>query len=227
MTAINIINVENNEGIEVMHNISDLSVAFMACRYLQNVVKTIKGLPDYSGTFKIVLNDMNAMVLCCDLIILSIPGIIEDAKVAEHAHHGTPLGKTKSPIFLPEISRAPLDTTPLRVSASDEYSPEQYKKLKCKIDWHLLPLMWLCFGLQAADKAVLGIMAIFGLREDTSLIGQQYSWLTTVFYLTYMCLEFPSNFILQRWSMGKTLSIYMGLVILCIGFGLSFVASHG
>ncbi len=51
----------------------------------------------------------------------------------------------------------------------------------------------LSVGLQAADKAVLGtsklslvridrdmiftgIMAIFGLREDTGLIGQQYSW---------------------------------------------------
>ncbi|KAK0468692.1 major facilitator superfamily domain-containing protein [Armillaria novae-zelandiae] len=99
--------------------------------------------------------------------------------------------------------------SPVSVSASDEYTPEQYKKLKCKIDRHLLPLMWLCFGLQAADKAVLGIMAIFGLREDTGLIGQQYSWLTTVFYLAYMCSEFPSNFILQRWSMGKTLYVYL------------------
>ncbi|PBK84110.1 MFS general substrate transporter [Armillaria gallica] len=135
----------------------------------------------------------------------------------------TPLGKTESPVL--KSAELPPDGIPLAVTTSTEYTPEQYKKLKRKIDWHLLPLMWLCFGLQAADKAVLGIMAIFGLREDTGLIGQQYSWLTTVFYLAYMCSEFPSNIVLQRWSMGKTLSIYMmcwGLVVLCIGFAKDF-----
>lgn len=108
---------------------------------------------------------------------------------------------------------------------STNYTPEQYEKLKFKVDWHLLPLMWLCYGLQSADKTALGTMALFGLREDTGLVGQQYSWLTTIFYITYMCFEFPSNFILQRWRVGKALSIYMicwGFVVLCIGFAQNF-----
>ncbi|KAK0184004.1 major facilitator superfamily domain-containing protein [Armillaria mellea] len=136
---------------------------------------------------------------------------------------GTPSGKTEFPVL--KSAGLPLDSVPQAATSSIEYTPEQYKKLKHKIDWHLLPLMWLCFGLQAADKTIIGIMAIFGLPEDTGLIGQQYSWLTTVFYLAYMCSEFPSNIILQRWSMGKTLSIYMmcwGLVVLCIGFAKNF-----
>lgn len=29
------------------------------------------------------------------------------------------------------------------------------------------------------------------------------------FYLAYLCGEFPSNFLLQRWALGRTLSIYM------------------
>ncbi|KAK0479292.1 hypothetical protein IW261DRAFT_1564671 [Armillaria novae-zelandiae] len=95
-----------------------LSVAFMACGYLQNVVKTIKGLPDYSGTIKIVLNDMNAMVLCPDLIILSIPGIIEDAKAAEHARRVwyliflSPSFRTRVTLLLARASSLePLDGT--------------------------------------------------------------------------------------------------------------------
>ncbi|KAK0435947.1 major facilitator superfamily transporter [Desarmillaria tabescens] len=127
------------------------------------------------------------------------------------------------------------------VAIASEYTPEQYKKLKRKMDFYLLPLMWLCYGIQQADKTGLsaqtpltfttnperlaGTMATFGLREDTGLVGQQYSWLTTVFYLTYMCFEFPSNILLQRWRMGKTLSIYMicwGVVVLCIGFAKNF-----
>ncbi|KIY45715.1 MFS general substrate transporter [Fistulina hepatica ATCC 64428] len=105
------------------------------------------------------------------------------------------------------------------------YTPEQYGKLKRKIDLYLLPLMWLCYGVQQTDKTSLGTMATFGLEGDLGLVGQQYSWLTTIFYITYMCFEFPSNIVLQRWRMGKTLSIYMicwGVVVLCIGFTHNF-----
>ncbi|KAI0030684.1 major facilitator superfamily domain-containing protein [Vararia minispora EC-137] len=113
------------------------------------------------------------------------------------------------------------------VVAEGEYTQEQYDKLKRKIDMYLLPLMWLCYGIQQTDKTAVaqGTMANFGLRQNTGLVGQQYSWLTTIFYITYMCCEFPSNFLLQRWRMGKTLSIYMicwGIIVMCIGFANNF-----
>lgn len=84
----------------------------------------------------------------------------------------------------------------------------------------MLMMSYVSSGVQQIDKTSLGIQAIFGLREDTNLVGQQYSWLTTIFYLAYMFGEFPSNFLLQRWSLGKTLSIYMlcwGVCVTCIG----------
>jgi hypothetical protein len=97
-----------------------------------------------------------------------------------------------------------------------DYSDADYKKLLKKIDRYLLPLMWFCYGVQQTDKTSLGTQAIFGLRKDTNLVGQQYSWLTTIFYLAYMIGEFPSNFLLQRWSLGKALSIYMLLWGVCV-----------
>jgi hypothetical protein len=66
-----------------------------------------------------------------------------------------------------------------------DYTDADYKKLLKKIDRYLLPLMWFCYGVQQTDKTSLGTQAIFGLREDTGLVGQQYSWLTTVFYMAY------------------------------------------
>ncbi|KAI2605721.1 MFS general substrate transporter [Hypoxylon fragiforme] len=109
--------------------------------------------------------------------------------------------------------------------AAPEYTEEQYKQLKKKADRYLLPLMWLCYGIQQTDKTSIGTQATFGLRTDTGLQGQQYSWLTTIFYITYMIFEFPSNIILQRYLMGRTLSCYMicwGVVVLCIGFAQNF-----
>ncbi|TGJ88708.1 hypothetical protein E0Z10_g15 [Xylaria hypoxylon] len=110
-------------------------------------------------------------------------------------------------------------------TAVPKYTEEEYKKLKRKIDRYLLPLMWLCYGIQQTDKTSLGTQAAFGLREDTGLVGQQYPWLTTIFYITYILFEFPSNFILQRYWMGRTLSCYMilwGIVVLSIGFSKNF-----
>ncbi|GAB7331297.1 hypothetical protein MBLNU13_g02744t2 [Cladosporium sp. NU13] len=101
-----------------------------------------------------------------------------------------------------------------------DYTEEDYKKLLKKIDRFLLPLMWFCYGVQQTDKTSLGTQAIFGMRDDTNLVGQQYSWLTTIFYLAYLTGEFPSNFLLQRWSLGKSLSIYMlfwGVCVFCVG----------
>ncbi|KAF2142939.1 uncharacterized protein K452DRAFT_248575 [Aplosporella prunicola CBS 121167] len=115
-----------------------------------------------------------------------------------------------------EVVAVPFDGDVLRES---DYTPEQYKKLLRKIDRYLLPLMWFCYGVQQTDKISLSTQAIFGLREDTGLVGQQYSWLTTIFYIAYLCGEFPSNFLLQRWALGRTLSIYMffwGICVICV-----------
>ncbi|KAK0224510.1 hypothetical protein EDD85DRAFT_243310 [Armillaria nabsnona] len=86
--AIDVINAKHNEGMENIRN-RDLSVAFIASGDLRNVVRTINELPeDYSGSIKIVLNDHNPMVVCRNLMILSILGIISDVEEgAEHALH--------------------------------------------------------------------------------------------------------------------------------------------
>jgi len=90
--------------------------------------------------------------------------------------------------------------------AEGDYSPEQYKLLVTKIDRYLLresytelnpssrrpisllfsltldflssaALMWWCYGIQQSDKTSLSTQALFGMREDTGLVGQQYAWL--------------------------------------------------
>lgn len=62
------------------------------------------------------------------------------------------------------------------VIRESDYTEDEYKKLLRKIDRYLLPLMWFCYGIQQTDKTSIGTQAIFGLIEDTNLVGQQYSW---------------------------------------------------
>lgn len=40
--------------------------------------------------------------------------------------------------------------------------------------------------LQSIDKTTLSYAAVFNLREDTHLVGTEYSWLGLLFYLGYL-----------------------------------------
>ncbi|KAK4546512.1 hypothetical protein LTR36_001729 [Oleoguttula mirabilis] len=111
------------------------------------------------------------------------------------------------------------------VETVNEYSEEHYRRLLWKIDLWLLPLMWLCYGTQQADKTGISTQAVFGIREDTGLVGEQYNWLTTIFYLSYLVCEAPGNWLMQKCNVGKFLSIVMilwGVVVLCIAFAKNF-----
>lgn len=56
-----------------------------------------------------------------------------------------------------------------------KYSEDEYKRVVKKIDRILLPLMWLCYGTQQADKTAVSTQATFGMINDIGLVGQQLS----------------------------------------------------
>lgn len=85
--------------------------------------------------------------------------------------------------------------------------------------------MWLCYGTQQADKTATSVMSVFGIRTDTHLEGQQFSWLTTVFYISYLVCEAPGNYLIQKFDVGRFLGVCIavwGVIVLCIGFTDNF-----
>ncbi|KAI0321964.1 major facilitator superfamily domain-containing protein [Amylostereum chailletii] len=67
------------------------------------------------------------------------------------------------------------------------------------------------------DKTTLGNAAILGIRESAHLTTNQYNWLGTIFYLSYLLFEYPQNIALQRFPVGKWMSIniFIWAVALC------------
>ena len=59
---------------------------------------------------------------------------------------------------------------------------EKFAALVKKVDWKLMPLLMVTYGLQLIDKTTLSYSAVFGLETETHLIGQQYSWVSSIFY---------------------------------------------
>lgn len=124
-----------------------------------------------------------------------------------------------------DVNDEPNDVVEGIIEDATEYSDSYFRKLRIKIDLFLLPLMWVCYGTQQADKTSLSVQAVFGFREDTGLVGEQFNWLSTIFYLSYLVCEFPGNWLIQKSHTGKFLSVVMvlwGVVVLCIAFAKNF-----
>ncbi|KAL2847507.1 fungal-specific transcription factor domain-containing protein [Aspergillus pseudoustus] len=71
----------------------------------------------------------------------------------------------------------------------DPLSPEEERKMIRKMDWILLPMLFLTATLGAVDKVALSTAAIYGLKTDLHLVGQQYSWAGSILSLGVRCLE--------------------------------------
>ncbi|PPR01815.1 hypothetical protein CVT24_001679 [Panaeolus cyanescens] len=111
-----------------------------------------------------------------------------------------------------------LDTA-AELAAGDQgpLDPQEALRIRRKIDWHILPLMCILYWIQFMDKTTLGSAAILGIREATHLSTNQYNWLGTIFYISYLVFEFPQNLCLQRFPVGKWMSFNIAVwaVALC------------
>ncbi|KAF6830607.1 allantoate permease [Colletotrichum musicola] len=95
---------------------------------------------------------------------------------------------------------------------------ERSDELRRKIDRRILLVMIGTYFLQAIDKGTMSFASVMGLRTDTGLVGQQFSWLTTCIYIAILFVEFPQNYLIARLPVAKYLSFSIcawGAVLAC------------
>ncbi|KAL2761005.1 hypothetical protein ACRALDRAFT_205150 [Sodiomyces alcalophilus JCM 7366] len=81
------------------------------------------------------------------------------------------------------------------------------------IDFRLLPILWTVYCLQFLDKMTLSYAAVFGLIEDTNLVGDQFSWLASIVYVAQLVFQPIVAYSLVRFPIGKFISV----MVLCWG----------
>ncbi|OAD03934.1 hypothetical protein MUCCIDRAFT_110814 [Mucor lusitanicus CBS 277.49] len=91
-------------------------------------------------------------------------------------------------------------------------SPEEAAFLR-KLNWTVLPLVFLIVWIQFCDKSSLTVAAVLGIMEDTGMSGSQYSWVGSIFYLGYLVCQIPNNYLIQRLPVGR----YLGAVLIIWG----------
>ncbi len=63
-----------------------------------------------------------------------------------------------------------------------DIDPLEAKRVLRKIDWHILPLLMFTYMMQYLDKSSINFASVYGLQTGTHLVGQQYAWLSSIFY---------------------------------------------
>ncbi|KAG1474106.1 hypothetical protein G6F56_000552 [Rhizopus delemar] len=108
-----------------------------------------------------------------------------------------------------------------RLSSNQKYvgTPEE-KALVRKINWTVLPLIFLIVFIQFCDKSALSVAAVLGIMEDAQLSGSQFSWLGSVFYLGYLVCQLPNNYLVQRLPIAR----YLGSVLVIWGIVMALTA---
>ncbi|KAJ5506333.1 Major facilitator superfamily domain general substrate transporter [Penicillium expansum] len=111
-----------------------------------------------------------------------------------------------------------------------EPTPEEARQIRKKCLWRILPFLCIGYHLMYVDKQTLGSSAILGIMKDAHLNSNQYNWLSSIFYFGYLLAEWPQNWALQRFPVGKWLAgnliIWGGITLLhipCNSFATLFV----
>lgn len=103
-----------------------------------------------------------------------------------------------------------------------DWTPEEEKKLKWKVDLRFFPMLCIVFGLSLLDRSNISAAYIAGLGEDLDLeTGARYSVALLVFFIPYALFELPSNMIIRRlgarWWMSFLITAW-GCMVLAMGF---------
>ncbi|KAK5989083.1 putative transporter [Cladobotryum mycophilum] len=112
-------------------------------------------------------------------------------------------------IYLEALERYPNDEA---IDRTEE------KRLVRKLDMRILPLLGICYFFYYVDKTTLSYAAIFGIKDDLKLVGDQYSWLSSSFYFGWIIWAIPSNLIMQRcppaWYLAFNIFMW-GALLMC------------
>ncbi|KAL4895141.1 major facilitator superfamily domain-containing protein [Aspergillus ambiguus] len=72
------------------------------------------------------------------------------------------------------------------------FTVEEEKRVYRKLDWNLMPLIFVLYSLSVLDRANLGNAKIAGMEDDIDLSGRRYDWLATVFYIAYILSQWTT-----------------------------------
>ena len=99
------------------------------------------------------------------------------------------------------------------------------KILLWKLDRHLIPTMTFLYLLSYLDRVNIGQAKLDGLMESLHLTSTQYNACLSVFFVTYVAFEIPSNLVLKKLRPSRWIPMIMitwGVIMTLMGLVTSY-----
>ncbi|KAI9744824.1 MAG: hypothetical protein M1818_001749 [Claussenomyces sp. TS43310] len=125
------------------------------------------------------------------------------------------------------------------VQVPGEHDAVAESRVRRELDRHMMPLFFVLYMLAFLDRSNISNAEIAGMPEALQLIGDQYSWLLTIFYITYILFEFsllfwkvfPAHIVAtvqaaaQNWSGMMAIRFFFGAFEAAYGPGIIYLLS--
>ncbi|KAK5194178.1 hypothetical protein LTR20_006130 [Exophiala xenobiotica] len=94
------------------------------------------------------------------------------------------------------------EAEPNRVALAQSMSPEELaalsKKVKWKADKRLIGMAWIMYVLNYFDRNEIGAARVIGMQQSLNMTTTQFGVAIAIFFVGYMSMQVPSNFLLAR-----------------------------
>lgn len=77
-------------------------------------------------------------------------------------------------------------TTITAATSGLTWDEAEERRIRRKLDWHIVPLVTLLYLLCFLDRANVGNARIQGMAKELDLGGYRFNWALTIFYFTYI-----------------------------------------
>jgi len=102
-----------------------------------------------------------------------------------------------------------------------QFDPEAESRLRLKIDFYVVPTVALLYLFCFIDRANIGNAKLAGLEKDLGLVKYDYNRVLSVFYISYILFEIPSNILCKIVGPGwfiPAISLGFGICSICTAF---------
>ncbi|KAK3115965.1 hypothetical protein LTR53_004192 [Teratosphaeriaceae sp. CCFEE 6253] len=99
------------------------------------------------------------------------------------------------------------------------------KRVTRKLDFHILPWIFILWLLAFIDRSNIGNAKLDGLVKDLHLTGEKFNVVLAVFYILYVLVDIPANWALKYVGGGRwlaSIAIAWGIVGTCMGAAKSY-----
>lgn len=129
-----------------------------------------------------------------------------------------PTGPSKGDAALELLGNGPL---------GGPLDPEASARLVRKIDLYVMPLICIVYFLQYLDKIAVSYASVTGVRESADLHGNQFNWVSSIFFFGQLALQFPTMRLIQAFPLARYVAFNVtvwGAILACMAACKSFAS---